>query len=45
MAKIDYEKCTECDKCVEKCPRKIIWSCESQSGGLVIKSGIERSEE
>jgi len=45
VAKIDYEKCTECDKCVEKCPRKIIWSCESQSGGLVIKSGIERSEE
>jgi len=43
VAKIDYSKCTECDKCVEKCPRKIIWSCESQSGGLVIMSGIERS--
>ena len=25
-ASIDYSKCTGCGKCVEKCPRKIIWS-------------------
>ncbi|MBR5220307.1 MAG: RnfABCDGE type electron transport complex subunit B [Clostridia bacterium] len=24
IASIDYEKCTHCGKCVEKCPRKII---------------------
>ena len=24
IAKIDYEKCTSCGKCAEKCPRKII---------------------
>ncbi|MBR2743220.1 MAG: RnfABCDGE type electron transport complex subunit B [Clostridia bacterium] len=24
LAKIDYSKCTECGKCVEKCPKKII---------------------
>ncbi len=26
IAKIDYEKCTSCGKCAEKCPRKIIKS-------------------
>ncbi len=26
VAKIDYSKCTSCDTCVTKCPRKIIWS-------------------
>ena len=24
LAHIDYEKCTNCGACVEKCPRKII---------------------
>ena len=24
LAKIDYSKCTECGKCIEKCPKKII---------------------
>jgi electron transport complex protein RnfB len=24
LARIDYSKCTECGKCVEKCPKKII---------------------
>lgn len=30
VASIDYTKCTQCGKCVEKCPRKIIWSDISQ---------------
>lgn len=30
VASIDYTKCTQCGKCVEKCPRKIIWSDSSQ---------------
>lgn len=37
IAEIDYTKCTGCDKCVEACPRKIIWSCEKQDDGLIIK--------
>ena len=36
VAAIDYEKCVGCDKCVEKCPRHIIWSASSQDGHLVI---------
>jgi heterodisulfide reductase subunit A-like polyferredoxin len=24
VAHIDYEKCTRCGKCAEKCPKKII---------------------
>lgn len=37
VAHIDYAKCTGCDKCVDKCPRKIIWSSEVQDDGLVIR--------
>ncbi len=37
VASIDYAKCTGCDKCVEKCPRKIIWSAHTQGKGLVIE--------
>lgn len=37
IASIDYEKCTGCDACVDKCPRHIIWSGEKQGElGLVI---------
>jgi Na+-translocating ferredoxin:NAD+ oxidoreductase RNF subunit RnfB len=36
VASIDYEKCTGCNTCVSKCPRKIIWSCTEQEDGLVI---------
>lgn len=36
VASIDYAKCTGCDVCVGKCPRKIIWSAKSQEGGLSI---------
>lgn len=36
VASIDYSKCTGCDKCIEKCPRKIIWSATKQADGLVI---------
>lgn len=36
VASIDYDKCTGCGVCVEKCPRKIIWSCTDQENGLVI---------
>ncbi len=38
LARIDYNKCTGCGNCVEKCPRHIIWSGETQGAyGLVIK--------
>ncbi len=38
VAKINYDKCTGCDTCVDKCPRHIIWSGETQGKlGLVIK--------
>jgi len=37
VASIDFSKCTGCGKCVEKCPRKIIWSCDVQGEGLVIR--------
>lgn len=38
VAEIDYSLCTACDKCADICPRKIIWSADSQeNGGLVIK--------
>lgn len=38
VAAIDYAKCTGCDKCINVCPRKIIWSGATQSrGGLTIK--------
>ncbi len=30
IAEIDYTLCTGCDVCVDKCPRKIIWSNKSQ---------------
>lgn len=37
VAVIDYDKCTDCSKCVDKCPRHIIWSCKTQGeNGLVI---------
>ena len=36
LAEIDYTKCVDCDKCVEKCPRHIIWSADRQEGGLFI---------
>jgi len=36
-AAIDYSLCTGCDKCVDKCPRKIIWSGKTQDdNGLII---------
>lgn len=37
IASIDYSKCTGCDKCVDACPRKIIWSSDSQGDSLIIK--------
>ncbi len=37
VAAIDYSKCIACDKCVEVCPRKIIWSGKTQSRDLTIK--------
>jgi Na+-translocating ferredoxin:NAD+ oxidoreductase subunit B len=38
VASIDYDKCTGCDICTDKCPRNIIWSGEVQGQlGLVIK--------
>ncbi|MBR5515562.1 MAG: RnfABCDGE type electron transport complex subunit B [Clostridia bacterium] len=37
VASIDYSKCNGCDKCVEVCPRKIIWSAKTQGNGLLIE--------
>lgn len=38
VASIEYDKCTGCDICTDKCPRHIIWSGEVQGKlGLVIK--------
>ncbi|MHB1151253.1 MAG: RnfABCDGE type electron transport complex subunit B [Eubacteriales bacterium] len=37
VAAINYSKCIACDKCVEVCPRKIIWSGKTQSRNLTIK--------
>ena len=36
VASIDYSKCTQCGKCVAKCPRKIIWSDKSQRVAITI---------
>ncbi len=36
VASIDYEKCVQCGACVEKCPRKIIWSDKSQRVSVTI---------
>ncbi len=36
VASIDYDKCTGCGKCIEKCPRHIIWSASAQDGNMVI---------
>lgn len=36
VASINYDKCVGCGKCVEKCPRHIIWSADSQDGKMVI---------
>ena len=33
---VDPEKCTGCNTCVSKSPRKIIWSCTEPEDGLVI---------
>ncbi len=40
VASIDYSKCVQCGKCVDKCPRKIIWSDRTQRiSGVTIKLG------
>ncbi len=37
VASIQYDKCNGCNKCIDKCPRHIIWSGETQGRlGLVI---------
>ncbi len=38
VAAIDYDKCVGCGECAVKCPRKIIWSPESQSKKPIIKT-------
>lgn len=35
VASIDYEKCIDCGKCVDRCPRKIIWSAKTENGNMV----------
>lgn len=46
VASIDYSKCNGCNKCVDVCPRKIIWSSETQGKGLVISRTklVDRSD-
>lgn len=36
VASIDYDKCVECGKCAEACPRKIIWSGHRQKKAATI---------
>lgn len=44
VASIDYSKCTGCDKCIEKCPRKIIWSAQVQDENGLIISRVQIKE-
>lgn len=37
VAAIDYSKCIGCDKCIDVCPRKIIWSGKTQNRNLTIR--------
>ncbi len=39
VAAIDYDKCVHCGECVAVCPRKIIWSDNSQSIAVTIDPG------
>ncbi len=39
VASIDYDKCVGCGDCAKKCPRKIIWSPDSQERKPIIKTG------
>jgi len=43
LASIDYTKCVDCGKCVEKCPRHIIWSAKRQAGGglVITHTGVK----
>lgn len=41
VASIDYSKCIGCDKCVEKCPRKIIWSAKRQGKESLVITRID----
>lgn len=43
VAAINYSKCIACNKCVQVCPRKIIWSGKTQSRDLTIK--LSKKEE
>ena len=36
-ATIDYDKCTNCGKCAEKCPRKIIRTIDSANSRVYVK--------
>lgn len=41
VASILYDKCVECGKCIDKCPRHIIWSSKKQTQvGVVISKEI-----
>ncbi len=37
VASIKYNECTGCGKCVDVCPRKIIWSGKTHTRGPIIK--------
>lgn len=42
LASIDYDKCVGCGKCAAKCPRKIIFSPETQGGKPEIRDNTEK---
>lgn len=44
VASIDYAKCTGCDICISKCPRKIIWSVSTQKEQGLIITRIDNTE-
>jgi len=37
VAAIDYARCRDCGDCVEACPRKVIWSKQTQRKGVFLE--------
>lgn len=45
LARIEYEKCTNCGKCAEVCPRHIIWSSDIHPAKVDISEVVEEKTE